>query len=127
MKKTENISLSNAAVGATYEDVGDPVLLYGEFDQATVQVANTGATNALTGFKVLARAHAAGAWDEWVGESVWGTPAEPLLHTSANMAALAAGASAIAFINLAGVHSIKFQAKSTNTSMTIIGKAVRKY
>lgn len=124
----QEFSGSNAAVGGTLEDIGNAVPLRYQFDRVAVEIENTHASVALTGFALLGQAHPDGAFQTLLSAEAWRSPNALLLYISGDgyADALTAGQKALAMLDVTGLYSIKFQAKTGSSgSASVLGAATR--
>jgi len=116
-------ALSNAAVGATLEDIENPRVIDGRYNKVCFELENTHATVALTDFSLMVRAHEDGTFVNLITGAGWQAAVGAiLLFKTANIDTLAATAKATLLVNVAGWQAIKFQAKTgTSGSVTVRG------
>jgi len=93
------------------------IRLYGRAKQASIEVENTGATNALTEFAILFKQHKGGQWSTLLSGDDFGSTNDVLKVVTTNPKTLAAGAEAgLVLACLEGFYSLKMQAKRTSTT-----------
>ena len=123
-----DINLANTAVGSTLEDIGvtgnttPEIKLGGQKRILFVEIENLGATNALTDFAILVKAHKDATWTLLLSSTDWATIATILMYFKGAPHTLATTSIAHVQVDVRGMHAVKFQAKSTASSVTIKGK-----
>ncbi len=123
--KAEVISLANTAVGATLEDIGAAITLEGNYTKAVFEIANLGDTNALTDFSLMVKPSQSAGWHNLLTGTGWATVAGLLLAKTGDANTLGTEASIMVVVDIPPCHSIKFQGKSTATSVTVKGQLWR--
>lgn len=124
----QEFSRSNSDVGGTLEDVGEEILLRYQFDRVAAEIENTHASVALTDFALKGKAHPDGAFQTLLSAEAWRSPNALLLYISGDgyADALTAGQKALAMLDVTGLYSIKFQAKTGSSgTVSVLGVATR--
>lgn len=121
----EVISLANTAVGSTLEDIGSSIQLDGNYTKGVFEIANLGETNALTDFSLMVQPSNNSGWHNLLTSTVWASVAGLLLSKSGDANTLAKETSCMVYVEIPPCYAIKFQGKSTDTSVTIKGQLWR--
>jgi len=114
--------LTNDAVGATFEDVGEEIVLNGQYEHLVIQVQNNSAASGddLDDFEISLKVHPGAEWLAYLTGAAWAT-ASTYLSTlvSTDPKTLAKGAKTHINVYIGPVYSVKFRAKAAN------GKSVK--
>lgn len=98
-----------ALIDASLHDIGDPIILDGNFDRMAIMVANTGAN--LTGFSMLVRpSYDNATYQTYLTTTGWDSAAGTLKKVLGTIKTLASGSVGFADVDIGPVYAVKFQA-----------------
>ena len=115
---------AHTGVGATFEDIGDPIEDTSRgMTEILFQLANGAGTpaTALADFALLVRPHTSASYHTIISGATWGTVAGNLKGYVGALNTLAAAASGLGHVDIGPANAFKFQAKSAGTDVLTNG------